>query len=188
MSKKRHNLLFIIISDYNKDTKCYICGSKETYIQVRNGKGSPIWHNIEHGKICNKCHKKWFVTSEYRKQSNEKNKKYRLDYLGINLFLSFELPKNSCEICGISKNQGKKIDRHHYFYCRIMPWACTISVCSSCHTKIGNTGKIRVNSITRVCLLCGKNDNYKQICNKYKDGYICKICYNKNLRIKLKNL
>lgn len=124
----------IFISDYNKDTVCSICNSNKTSVIVRNNRGSPLWLNYKGGKICVNCNNK---LKKYPKELNLKKTKYRLDYKGINLFLSFQLPREKCELCGILKDKkGKNIHRHHYFYIRIMPWACTISICSSCHTKI----------------------------------------------------
>jgi len=137
-----NNKLYILISEYNKHTICAICGSNETYIQIRNGRGTPQWNNYKDGKICSRCHHKLYEPKEKKKLRNKNNSKYRLDYCGINLLLSFQLPRNICEVCGKTKKEIK-IDRHHYFYIRIMPWACTISICGTCHQNITHKGRIK---------------------------------------------
>lgn len=48
--------MFVDISTYNKDIICDICNSRDTWIRVRKGKGSPSWYNYNNGKICHKCH------------------------------------------------------------------------------------------------------------------------------------
>lgn len=126
------------ISDYHKNTICINCGSKETYIRVRNGKGYHSWYNYKDGKICGKCHSKLVVNI-----NRDRHKKYdgrEIRFCGTNITLSFILPREKCEICGITRKESL-IHRHHYFYCRIMIWACTISLCNSCHQKIDKTGK-----------------------------------------------
>ncbi len=109
--------MFIKISDYNKGIICLICKTDKTHIKIRKGKGSPVWYNYKDSKICQNCYNK---LTKYPKTLNDKKSLYRLDYCGINLFLSFQLPKESCEICNITK-KDRIIHRHHYFYCRIMP-------------------------------------------------------------------
>lgn len=131
--------MFIKISNYtNKDTICSNCGSNETYIRIRNGKGYPMWYNYNNGKICHKCHNTLVVNIKYKRL---KLKSRRLSFKGIDTDLSFDLPREKCEVCDITKKH-RKIDRHHYFYCIIMPWACTISICTSCHGKISVKNKI----------------------------------------------
>lgn len=170
----------IPISDYNKSTTCFLCGSNKTTIQIRRNRGTPVWHNYENNKICNRCYDKLIskLNPEKKKIRNKKNSIYRLSFLGLHLFLSFELPKDICELCNKTKDEVL-IHRHHYFYCRIMPWACTIPICNICHAKITNTGTIKVKSTTRTCLICNKTDYYKKIPNKYENGYICQKCYDK---------
>lgn len=176
--KKRTNGLFIPLTNDIQNI-CANCGSDKTYVQIRNGRGTPFWHNHEGKKWCSRCYNNFIAAPKYRKQNNKKSIAYRLEYLGTNLFLSFKLPKDKCEICGVTKEQGKKIARHHYFYCRIMPWSCTISICNSCHSTVTHKGKIKVDSVNRICLICNKTDYYTKIPNRYEDGYICKICYNR---------
>ncbi len=177
--KLKSDLLFTTLTN-NIENICIECGNNKTYIKIRNGRGSPVWYNYKGGKICQNCYSRIVLAPKHNKKNNEKLKWYRLDYMGINLLLSFELPRNRCEVCGILKGQGQKIHRHHYFYCVIMPWACTISICNSCHTKITHEGKVRVKSTIRTCLICHITDNYKKIPYKYESGYICDNCDSKN--------
>lgn len=185
MTFKKTNGLYGITLTNDKKYTCSNCSSTETYISIRKGRGTPIWHNYNGNKLCNKCYQKLVSAPKYRKKHNERLKSYRLDYIGINLYLSFILPKDKCEICGILKGQGKKIDRHHYFYCRIMPWVCTMSVCNSCHGNITNENeRIRKNVYDRICLLCNtdnptKNKKGKPIWLRYENGHICIKCYEK---------
>ena len=91
-----------------------------------------MWYTYENGKICHKCHNRLVVNTKYK---HNKLKSRRITFQGLDIDLTFDLSREKCEMCGITKDNTKKIDRHHYFYCIIMPWACTISICSSCHQK-----------------------------------------------------
>ena len=176
MTHKRTNGLYIELTNKNEYT-CSNCGSDKTYIKIRNNRGTPVWHIHNGNRLCRKCYEKLIHAPKYRKKHNEEQKQYRLSFGGIHLSLSFILPRDRCDICGISKGQGLKIDRHHYFYCVIMPWSMTIPICSKCHAKITHEGKVRVKSTIRTCLICKKTDNYKKIPHKYENGYICNTCH-----------
>lgn len=130
------------IYTYSENIKCVVCNSSYTYIAIdkRSGIGYPFWITHKDGKICKKCYNKLKSNIKYKYIRY----KYRhLFFCGIRLFLSFELPRDKCEICNKNKDDVKKMDRHHYFYCRIMPWACTISVCGICHQSIIHKKKNR---------------------------------------------
>jgi hypothetical protein len=184
---KKTNGLYGITLTNNIEYICSNCGSNKTYIYIKNNRGSPCWHFHNGNRLCSRCYYRLISTPKRRKGYNDEQKKYLVAFCGIRLSLSFQLPRDICEICGITKGQGMKIHRHHYFYCRILPWSMTISVCNSCHSKITESekGKVRVKSATRTCLICNRIDNYKKIPHKYENGYTCSSCCHK-MRRKMK--
>lgn len=166
----------------NKGRICSNCGSEKTHI-TKEG-----WEQWYHRKddynklLCCSCYWKIYPQPKEDKRKHWNNiKNNRLDFCGVNIILSFPLPRDICEVCDITKKE-RRIDRHHYFYCRIIPWACTISICKKCHGKITNKGKIKSKSTIRTCLICNRTDSYKKIHYKYKDGHICSGCYQKLIR------
>jgi|SRR5687768_16153226 len=173
--RPKNKKLGLLLTTNNIENICIICGSNETY--TRKGSKTPLWLNYKDGKICKKCYNKLVVDT--KKYDRSRLKYRRLHFCGIGLLLSFELYRDKCEICGITKDKTDRIERHHYFYCVIMPWCCTIAICRSCHAKITHKGVIRVESTTRTCLICGKIGNYKRIGFKYKNGYVCNSHYMK---------
>ena len=181
--KKRvepHNGVFIPISDHSKGIICSICGSDKTFIRIRNNRGVSCWYNHNGKKICQKCYQK----SRNRLDKSRKPNDYVITFCGKNAYLSFRLPREICEICGVTKKE-RKIDRHHYFYLVIMKWACTISVCHECHMRIEPNRRSGKDHSNTVCLICSSKTTYLDKKNnyyrwyEYKNGFICNNCYNK---------
>lgn len=52
---------------------CLLCGSKETYIDKKNGR--PVWHKYKDGFICRNCNNK---LPEVNKQRKDAIRRYRL--------------------------------------------------------------------------------------------------------------
>lgn len=176
--KTDNRLYGIKLTNTNKHI-CSKCSSTETYIKIRNNRGSPVWYFLDNGdRVCSRCYNRLIVYPKHGKRHNKRLMDYRLDYCGINLLLSFPLPRDKCEVCSVTR-KDRLIHRHHYFYCIIMPWACTISICNSCHSKITNKERSRIPIPDRTCLICKKIGSYKKINYKHKQGYICHTCYSR---------
>jgi len=183
MTHKRTNGLYgITLTNTNKYT-CSNCSSTETYIKIRNKRGTPVWHIRNGNRLCEKCYNKLVHTPKYKKKIHDKNNPQRIVFCGKTYHLSFKLPRDRCEICGVTRKE-MDIHRHHYFYCRIMIWCCTIPVCNSCHMKMKRKERRRDHSNT-TCLICNskttyfnRNGNYYNW-YAYKDGFICLNCYAK---------
>lgn len=179
----------------NKDRICSNCGSNKTLIEIYNNKSIARWyHNKDdyNKLLCCSCYWKIYPQPKNQRRKNwNRIKNRRLDFCGITIILSFELPREICEICGITRKL-KRIDRHHYFYCIIMPWACTTSICKKCHGRISQSKIKQKNMSNRKCSICGSNEteiNAKNVPHWYgksEDSLKCKKCYIKERRKKVK--
>lgn len=115
----RHKLLFI--------GYCFACGCTNTTL---NKRGYTMWyynHDVNHNALCSPCFLKYCYTINYEKKRSRR----RLKFLGRGRTLKFILRYGICDECGISR----QTNLHHLFYLPIMPWACTIELCTSCHMK-----------------------------------------------------
>jgi hypothetical protein len=101
---------------------CTNCNSTKTYIEKR---GWPHWYNRDSKWFCEKCNNKLFKNPKWHPITNPKRFRFK------NRFLYAEKNPRSgrCSICGMKKDT----DTHHWFYLIIMPWACTVELCNSCH-------------------------------------------------------
>lgn len=82
-------------------------------------------------------------TIEYRRKYNKISWSKTLWFCNKPVYVGFVVRKGICERCG-RKNGDKFIKtrggigtilthKHHYFYLRIMVWACTEEICNLCH-------------------------------------------------------
>ena len=116
-----------------EDRECHYCGSHKTRV---NKKGIPYWNKNKPTPyfLCQKCFCHLF---------NYKYEKIRLQHLirffGLKIRLGWNPRKGFCSKCGTSKD-GWKTHMHHWFYLRIMPWACTMELCCTCHNLIHEKG------------------------------------------------
>jgi hypothetical protein len=131
----------VVLTIQKHKYSCYSCGSNTTYIRPsysRTKKPTEMWtFNVDKddkiiGCLCKKCYDHFFKNRPNLKEVNRNYQERCIDYLGLHILLSFKLTRDKCEVCGAS---NCKIERHHYFYLRTMPWACTMQLCTKCHNK-----------------------------------------------------
>lgn len=123
------------------------CGKKEVYNGI---KWKEHWYNhkTKTGKICYNHYQYLYshpkvTASGFWKRYNKKRRygKKRDDYdkrimfLGIFIYLSWNIRKGYCSYCSnnIFDKSCIRTNIHHLFYVRIMPWACTVELCPKCH-------------------------------------------------------
>lgn len=135
----------VVITIQKNKYSCYSCGSDKTYIRPSYSmtkKPTEMWSfNVDDkgkiiGCLCKKCYDHFFKFRPNLKQINRQYQEHSIDYLGLHILLSFKLSREKCEECGaVREIDCQKIERHHYFYLRTMPWACTMALCTICHDK-----------------------------------------------------
>jgi hypothetical protein len=89
-----------------------------------------VWRRDGVGFLCDRC-----------------SKRRRIMFLGKRNTLSFDLRKDVCSEC---EKKGE-MHLHHVAYIPIMPWACVLELCQSCHgSKTYGLGQSKVgrNTVT----------------------------------------
>jgi len=78
----------------------------------------------------NEYNKNWFRKSNYNKR--------HIVFLGSRIIYTFRQLTGYCSKCKNNMHDGtcKITHMHHLFYVPIMPWACRIELCASCHGKL----------------------------------------------------
>lgn len=111
------------------DRKCLNCNSTKTHIYKD---GRKQWHLYKDGRLCKKCFNNLIQNPKLNKKWNG----LAIRFLGIRIFLSFNPRKGYCSWCpsNIFDGTTERTHMHHWFYVRILPWACTEEICNSCHT------------------------------------------------------
>jgi hypothetical protein len=85
-------------------------------------------------------------TKKVNSKRNPLNGPKRIVIQGRRIFTGRLLRRGKCSECGkgigdsyinkYGKNAIiKQTHMHHWFYLVIMPWACTVELCASCHIK-----------------------------------------------------
>lgn len=108
------------------------CGQTE----IHNGhRWKYDWNRYDDGWVCEKhgwhLVRKFLRSKESIKRTNQK----KFHFLNKSIRQKDNPRTGYCSRCPNNLYDGscKKTDTHHYFYMTIMPWACTIELCVSCH-------------------------------------------------------
>lgn len=103
--------------------QCRFCGSHKTYIYKNQEK----WYRDEDDQyICRWCYLKII-------QNPSRNRR-RMQFLNTAIIFPFIVRAG---FCMMKDCDGIMTDRHHFFYCRVFPIACTIELCDM-HHKVEN--------------------------------------------------
>jgi hypothetical protein len=112
---------------------CNCCKSEVTYVDK---KGKDRWHNHDGEWFCDKCNHRLFTNPITNKKWAPINNIKRQVFKGNRLYFEKKPRTGKCSECGNVKGKDcKRTSNHHWFYLIIMPWACTIELCNSCHRK-----------------------------------------------------
>lgn len=118
--------------------KCLFCDKTE-----RNETGwKEHWRKYKDGYVCNTHYQKYVNNprrpKEYYYNSRKQIQQRIIEFCKLDIILTFNPRKGYCKLCSNNIHDGscKLTSLHHWFYLRIMPWACTIEICNSCHMKI----------------------------------------------------
>lgn len=111
---------------------CYSCGTTKSTLDKR---GFEKWNpnkDLDNRYLCHICFMH-FIANPKRNGKGTKFLKFKNKYIKFS-----KNPRSGiCSWCNknIKKGTIKRTNLHHWFYLVIMPWACTIELCNSCHGK-----------------------------------------------------
>ena len=122
---------------------CHICKMERAVVGRHDKSGN---------RICANCYQKFIfskhkqIVRDYNSRKGSINSPKRMIIQGRRIFLDRLVRKGKCSNCG--KHIGdpyidvygkitiiKRTHMHHWFYLIIMPWACSVELCPSCHMK-----------------------------------------------------
>jgi hypothetical protein len=167
--------------------------------RLRKNISNAIYRKIHKEKI--RIKNKNYVANNKEKISNRRKKYTYQEFLFIDKRLRIKdrekVREDKCKICnkGIGDNyinyKGeitpiKLLSIHHYKYHKNNPLKDTITICSSCHSKLTwKKRKETIVNISKICLNCSKKFiiNIKISPTKKHCSFICKNKY-KNKRYK----
>jgi len=110
---------------HKQNRQCYFCGSKKSQIMP---KGYQLWYFHGHQKqysVCASCHAKYMID--------------KIRFLGKRVFIHKRLRTGVCTDCkrSVARKEIRFTTFHHTEYDQNNPFAHTVELCPSCHTKEG---------------------------------------------------
>jgi len=91
--------------------------------------------------------KRIYITKDQLRANYEFYKYKRIKYRGISMVFDQDIRKGVCYFCGKSDKKGEtsRTILHHLIYDDSDPLAWTIEICPSCHYKVDEKNKIKID-------------------------------------------